>query len=192
MYKFKFIVAVLLLLVANNAFAQDKYEKESRIKLDEVPSKARLFIDSLKFDTKEKWYKEEGLDRISIEAKFNLNRARYSIEFDTLGTIEDIEIEVKWNSLNENLKDLIVEKLNQDCSDHKVVKVQRQFTGSENNLFLQLKSGKAAADLTIKYELIVRCKNQNGVDLFEFLFDEEGTIVSKSKIVFKNSSHLEY
>ncbi|WP_373534405.1 hypothetical protein [Microcoleus sp.] len=157
-----------------------------------VPSKALTFIDSLHLNTTQKWYSEEGLNQKSIEVKYKLDKLNYSIEFDTVGTIEDIEVEAKTEDLESTVQDLIRTQLDVDCSSHKIRKVQRQYTGTEKDLFSLLNTGKKPENLTIKYELIVKCKQPNSVDLFEYLFDHEGKLMSKSKIVFKNSSHLEY
>lgn len=192
MYKFKFLLFLIVFSVVSNLFAQDKFEKESRIKRNDVPAKALLFIDSLNYNTKIKWYKEEGLTSISIEAKFKYNKTRYSIEFDTLGNIEDVEIEVSWPDVESELSKSITKQLKLDCSKYKIVKIQRQFTGSENDLFSLLRNGIHSEQIKIKYEIVVRCNEQKEVNLFEYLFNEKGILVRKSKIIFKNSSHLEY
>lgn len=190
MHKFIYILLIIAFTFTSNLIAQEKFEKESRIKQNDAPLKAQLFIDSLNITNKVKWYKEEGLKRKSIEAKFKHNKARYSVEFDTLGHVEDIEIEVNWKSLESNLKEAIFLQLKTDCLKHKIIKVQMQYTGSESQLSSILKADSLS--LTIKYELIVRCKRQKEVDLFEYLFNDTGKLISTSKIVFKNSSHLEY
>ena len=192
MYKFKFLIFLIVFFVSYNLFAQDKFEKESRIKPKDVPSKALSFIDSLKMDTKVKWYLEEGLNKKSIEAKYKQNKVNYSIEFDSLGKIEDIEIEVNWGDLESSLRESISSQLQQNCSSHRIEKVQRQFTGSENDLFALLNTGIIFEHLNINYEIIVRCKQLNEVDLFEYLFNNNGKLISTSKLVLKNSSQLEY
>lgn len=192
MHKLFYLILLIGLTYSNNLFAQDKYEKESRIKQRDVPSKALLFMDSLNYKAKIKWYKEEGLTRKSIEAKFKHNKTKYSIEFDTLGNIEDIEIEVNWEYIESYITDSVSVQLKLDCSKHKIVKVQKQFAGSENDLLFLLRNEINSEKLKIKYEIIVKCNQQKEVNLFEYLFNEKGILVSKSKIVFKNSSHLEY
>jgi hypothetical protein len=188
----KCLIFLIVFSVSSNVLAQDKLEKESSIKPKEVPSKALLFIDSLNFITKVKWFEEEGLDKKSIEAKFKLNKVRYSIEFDSLGVIEDVEIEVNWESLESNWRDSISSQLKLDCSSHKIEKIQRQLTGSEKDLLYQLKTDGNFEHLKTKYEIIVKCSKQKKVELFEYLFTDKGILVSTSKIIFKNSSHLEY
>ena len=192
MHKFTYIILFIVVQYSGNLHAQEKFEKESRIKQKNVPSEALLFIDSLNFKNKIKWYKEEGFNRQSIEAKFKYNKARYSVEFDTLGNMEDIEIEVDWDDLESDIRDSISLQLKKDCLKHKIVKVQKQYKGSESELFLLLKADKKSQSLIIKYELIVRCRQQKKVDLYEYLFENKGVLISISKIIFRNSSHLEY
>lgn len=192
MHKLVYLIFFICLLCSDNLFAQDKFEKESRMKERDVPLKALTFMDSLNAHVKIKWYKEEGLSGNSIEAKFKHQKTKYSIEFTTLGEIEDIEIEVNWLDIELEVSNSITEHLKLDCSKHKIVKVQKQFTGSENDLFLVLRDDITNKKLGIKYEIIVKCNQQKEVNLFEYLFDQKGLLVSQSKIVFKNSSHLEY
>lgn len=194
MYKYLIICIILLIAVqySNNLCAQEKFEKESRIRQKDVPAKALQFIESSDIKSNIKWYLEEGLNKKSIEAKFKHNNVRYSIEFDTLGNIEDMEIEAVWKDLNVQLTDSISKHLKKDCLKHKIIKVQIQYSGSETALFSKLKTSQNNQNLTINYELIVKCKLQNKTELFEYLFSESGKPLSSSKIIFKNSSHLEY
>lgn len=175
-----------------NLLAQEKFEKESRMKQRDVPLKAFSFVDSLNYNTKIKWYKEEGLTGKSIEAKFKYNKTNYSIEFNTLGNIEDIEKEVNWADMDLMISESITRQFITDCPKHKIVKVQKQYSGSEKDLFSLLKTGTESGQLKVRYEIIVKCTERRKASLFEYLFDENGMLLSKSKIIFKNSSHLEY
>ena len=186
------LILIIITSYQNNLFAQEKFERESRIKREEVPLKALDFIDSLHMKTKIKWYKEEALTRHSIEAKFKHQKINYSVEFDTTGNIEDIEIEMDWKEIEAHPSDSIKVQLLKDCTKYKIVKVQKQFTGSEKHLSQLLNSNLNPPDLTEKYEIVVKCNTRQDVNLFEYLFDESGAFVRKAKIVFKNSSHLEY
>ena len=192
MYKQFYLIFLLGLIYSNSLVAQDKFEKESRIKRSVVPLKALVFMDSLHYNTKIKWYEEDGLTRKSFEAKFKYKKTKYSIEFDTLGTIEDVEIDVNWSDIKLELANSFSRQLKLDCSKHKIVKIQKQFTGNEYDLFSLLRNGTTIEQLKIKYEIVVKCHEQKEVNLFEYLFNEKGIYESKAKIIFKNSSHLEY
>ena len=172
--------------------AKEKFEKESRIKQRDVPQKALDFIDSVNVKTKLKWYVEEGLNRRSIEAKFRQNKKRYSIEFDTLGHVEDVEIEILQTELTTAINDAINNQLKKDCIKNKIEKIQIQYSGTEQELLAKLKNRPSSEKLIVKYEVVVKCTSKNKVELLEYLFNDTGTVLSTSTIVFKNSSHLEY
>lgn len=192
MFKFFCFIITASLIYPGKLFSQEKFEKESRIFRKDVPAVALGFVDSIRLSTKAKWYKEEGKKGKSIEAKFMHQKSHYSIEFDTLGIIEDIEMGVKWEDVHIKLRDSISLKLFSDCEKHHIVKVQQQFTGNKSELLSLFKDDTDNQSVTIKYELIVRCDRKKKADLYEYLFDDTGQLISRSKIVFKNSSHLEY
>ncbi len=179
-------------LFSTHVYAQEKFEKESRMKEQDVPSKALQFIDSLQIKSNVKWYFEEGLEHNSIEAKFKRDKKKYSIEFDTLGTIEDVEIEIKEKAFSPKLNAAMQAQLQKNCLKHKIVKIQIQYSGTHSALLKQLNSEGIISGITINYELIVQCKSTDGVDLFEYKFNDTGELISKARIIFKNSSHLEY
>ena len=191
-YVYTCLIFLLSLFSSVELFAQEKFEKESRIKQRDVPQKALDFIESANIKGKMKWYLEQGLNRKSIEVKFQQNRKRYSVEFDTLGTIEDVEIELKANELPASLNNTINAQLQNDCIKYKVEKIQVQYSGSEEQLLAKLKNPASVQNLVTKYEVVVKCTFKNNVELLEYLFTDTGTVLSVSTIVFKNSSHLEY
>lgn len=182
----------LIGLFSTHVYAQEKFEKESRMKEQDVPSKALHFIDSLKIESKVKWYLEEGLERNSIEAKFKWHKEKYSVEFDTFGVIEDVEIEIKEKKVPEKSMESMQSQLQKNCVKHKVSKIQIQYGGSHSALLKQLDSDELIAGVSVNYELIVQCKSTDSTDLFEYVFNDAGELVSTARIIFKNSSHLEY
>ncbi len=191
-YVYTCLIFLLSLFSSVELFAQEKFEKESRIKQRDVPQKALDFIESANIKGKMKWYLEQGLNRKSIEVKFQQNRKRFSVEFDTLGTIEDVEIELKATELPASLNNTINAQLQNDCIKYKIEKIQVQYSGSEEQLLAKLKNLSSVQNLVTKYEVVVKCTSKNNVELLEYLFTDTGTVLSVSTIVFKNSSHLEY
>ncbi|MEZ4953132.1 MAG: hypothetical protein R2825_06110 [Saprospiraceae bacterium] len=194
MFKHIFVSTVFwaFAICTNQIHAQVKYEKESRLKEKDVPSIALDFIDSLAVKKKVRWYLEEGFNRTSVEAKFKMDNRKYSIEFDTIGNLEDIEIQVKWDGLNKTLRDSIDFYLGQDCEKYKTRRVQIQYSGDPHVLLHKIKTGESKEDCITRYEVVVKCCYGNSIDLFEYLFSDSGRKLTVSQIVFKNSSHLEY
>ncbi len=186
------LFTILLVSFSSSVFCQEKYEKESKLKEAEVPAQALEFLEKLNFNTKIKWYSEVGLERKTIEAKFKYMGDRYSVEYDADGNIEDVEIEMKWNELDEKLKSSVDSTLNTICERHKIAKVQIQYLGSQQVLLAKLKDGQLTEGLSTNFEIVSTCVNDNNIDQFEYLFNNEGILLNTSKIVFKNSSNLEY
>ena len=187
-----FISLILFSFPGINTFAQEKIEKESRIDLTVVPKNAQSFISGLALDSKIKWYLEQGINQTTIEAKFKHNGKKYSVEFDSIGNIEDIEVEISWKDLEVGVKESIKKQLDLNCSKYKINKIQTQYLGNAKNLSFLFKQNSNTQKLETNYELIVRCNQENEVNLFEYLFNHQGKLISTSKIIFRNSSHLEY
>lgn len=186
------IIFFLFAINTSHLFAQKKYEKESRFKEKKVPSIALDFINLLAEDRKVRWYLEEGFDRTSIEAKFKMNNQNYSVEFDRLGNLEDIEIQIKWGDLRKPLKDSVSFYLGRDCKKFKIRRIQLQYLGDHSVLLSKIKTGESTDDYIVRYEIVVKCSHDNNVSLYEYLFSDSGQKLSAAQIVFKNSSHLEY
>jgi hypothetical protein len=186
------ITILLICFITGNLLGQEKYEKERRIPTKEIPSSALNFIDSINIKSKVKWYLEEGLNSKSVEAKFKRNSKKYSIEFGLLGNLEDAEIEIKFNELPKSIQQSISNELKKDCSKFKVNKVQIQYSGSPSSVLLKILKSEDHEDLITNYELVIRCKSEKKIALYEYLFSESGEVLSSSEIIFKNSSHLEY
>ncbi|WP_339610291.1 hypothetical protein [uncultured Planktosalinus sp.] len=188
----KFLIIILIGIVSTNIQGQEKFEKESRLKSKDVPKTALNFIEEAQISGKVKWYIEYGLETTSIEAKFKMNRKWYSVEFDTLGIIEDVEIEIKFKDLKTKIKKAIESTLNNICETHKIFKIQKQFSGDQNVLISVLKQEETQESFDIKYELVAKCVKENKSEQFEFLFSDEGQLINTSKIIFKKSNNLEY
>jgi len=182
----------IIALLFNPLYGQIKYEKESRLKTRDVPKKASDYVEKIAGVEKVKWYHEEGYNRSSIEAKFKINKEKYSVEFDTNGLLEDVEIEITWIELDPSIKDSIKSALSQDCDKYKIRKMQVQYSGNENFIPISSNSKNSTEDYLVRYEIVLKCCNVSDIKLLEYLFDDRGQKLSVSQIVFKNSSHLEY
>ena len=185
---------ILIMSHPKALYGQIKYEREYRLDISQVPPQALEFVDALHFTNKVKWYKEEGFYKNSIEAKTRYQSKKYSIEFDTSGTIEDIEVEINWEEVPLDTRNAIDEYLDTNFQKSKICKIQRQFVGDEEYL-LKITSTKALHSndhINIHYELEVAVKKKEKHQKLELLFDEGGRLLKESTIIFKNTDHLEY
>jgi hypothetical protein len=187
------IFALLLIgIFQMNANAQQKFEKESRLKPDDVPKKALQFIDAVEMDTRWKWYFEENLQGNSVEAKTKHQGKRYSVEFDTSGKIQDVEVEKSWKEMDEQLRGSILNALDSLFNSHKLDKIQIQYV-AETNVLLEILNKKAdQTDSKIQYEIVVKGKKTGRPKLYELTFTENGELLESSEIIFRNTDNLEY
>jgi hypothetical protein len=183
---------VFLFISVSPLFAQEKFEKESRIRKKDIPTKALQFVEALPLAKKVKWYREEGLTNTSIEAKFRYEKKRYSVEFDTTGNVQDVELNISKAGLPSGVLKTFCVYLKANCSKHNINKVQIQYTGEASDLLSVIKGDDGNLKFNIYYEVVVVCTYEKKTDLFEYLINEEGEVLSSSKIIFKNSTHLEY
>ncbi len=187
-----FFNLALALLIPTSAFCQEKFERESRMSTSDLPKFALDFESTFEDNQSMKWYLEEGLERYSIEAKYKRKGKRFSVEFDTLGILEDVEIEIEQSAIPPTTFDSICERLKTEGKSYKIDKIQIQFTGDQSVLEKVAKSGESAPGCVIRYELVVRMRKGKNLSSFEYLFSENGALEKRSEIIIQTSSNLEY
>lgn len=192
MIKTFFLTLYIFLLTANCSFGQTKFEKESRLKNSQVPPKARVFVDSLAFQPRVKWYYEQNLQGNSIEAKFRIERKLYSVEFDTLANLQDIEIQIGWQAMPAATIENICTALHAKYASFTINKIQVQYKGKPSALLSLIKHQQTNEQYTTNYELIVKGRMGREIKLYEITFNQMGILTDTSEIIFRNTDNLEY
>jgi hypothetical protein len=169
-----------------------KFEQEVRLKEEKVPEKAKTYIERFSFTRKIKWYLEQNLQEQSIEAKTKYQKRRYSIEFDTLGNLQDIEIQDKWKDLPGFVRDSISTILDRRFERWKIQKIQLQYTGNPERLLPLIRDQVPDEGITLRYELVLKAKTEGSVKQYEALFSDTGQLRRTSEILLRNSDHIEY
>lgn len=183
---------IFLSVLPSKASAQIKYEREYNLKKENVPDVAITFIGSCCPGSKQKWYGEESLSAKSIEAKIKYKGSLYSIEFDTLGYIQDVEKKISLYDISQNLQSRITLKLDSIFSKHKIEKVQVQWLGSNEALYELIEKGDSKLPYIINYEMVLKGRKGNSTKMYEVLFSMDGSILSISEIVQRNTDNLDY
>jgi len=171
---------------------QTKFEREYRLNSVQVPAESQAYLASLGATKKIKWYKEISQSGISIEGKTKINNACYSVEFDTTGVLEDVEIKIGWKNVEEPTQQSILQYLDSQFDKHSFQKIQRQFTGDSEKIKRRLTTQELIDGITISYEIIVKGKKNRRVKLYEFLFSERGEFIASLPIELRNTDNLEY
>jgi len=182
----------LFFILQINASAQQKFERESRLKPAKVPPEALQFIEAVEMNTRWKWYFEENLEGNSVEAKTKYNGRRYSVEFDTTGIIQDIEVETKWQEMDEHIRSNISESLDSLFTRHNIIKIQIQYSAEKPVLLAILNNKAEFSESRIQYEIEVKGKETGRPKLYELTFTELGKLTDISEIIFRNTDNLEY
>lgn len=191
MNRFLSVIAITITFFTAS-FGQSKFEREYRIKPEEVPEPARSFVTSARIDGKIKWYFEENLQQNSIEAKFKHFKRQYSVEFDTLGQLQDIEMEAVLNELSEEVKTSITTQLDSIFEKHTIEKLQVQYRGEISSFASYIDTKTERNKYTLNYELVVKGRISRKWNLYEVVFDENGNWKNTSKIMLRDTDHLEY
>lgn len=184
-----FLILFLSFGVFNLCFSQEKIEKESGIKPREVPSAAKDWLkDAFENIKKPKWFLEYSQNGKSYEAKFHYKGHFHSVEFDSLGNVEDVEIEISESEVSVEVWKEIQFYFESTNDEIKVEKIQRQLTASKSVLEDFFDEEKKEG-VIIHYEIVFQGKNEDW-ELWEALFDDSGKFLSKLKIQIRPSDNL--
>ena len=190
----KAIFFLLVIGFSHYAAAQDKkMEREKRIKKEEIPPAAlKLLEDQLSKAKKTRYFLETDIDHMSYEIKFLLEGNAYSVEFDSNGQLEDVEMLVNFTKLKSELKDRIRDHLKQ-YDNFKIKKVQKQFSsGSQSDEEVINAAMQNLPTETVRYEMIVETKAKGSWKIYEMLFDDSGNFISQKRVVGRLEDNILY
>jgi hypothetical protein len=192
-----FLLSLCYFLHGGSLLAQLKMEREYRINKKEVPLLARQLVDSCFGEQKIRWYAEQAIEEKTFEAKFKIKKQHFSIEFDTLGGIQDFEMQIKLKQIPDSLQAQILAALNNKFTKYKIVKIQEQWLGSRQALFykakgLPLPSSFSLAPVVVNYEIVVIGRHNKVYKSFELLFAADGQILSSLEIIHSSNENLIY
>lgn len=177
------------------ATAQNKYEREHRIRKVQFPEIALEYISEKLDDAKRtRFYKEIDSSTISYKAKFKKDRLWYGIEFDKKGAIENVEIAVKPVDIPDDAFAAINSYLSNNFTKYKIRKMRQQYWVTEM-ITVEETVKNAFQNLmlpTINYELIIKGKKDKKSEQYETLFDSEGNFKSIRKSLPPNYDHVLY
>ena len=119
------VAVVALLALAPASGAAQKVEREYGISRDEVPERLVAYLDSAFAERRrEHFYRDEGEADTTLEAKFKLARAWYSVEFAPDGRWIDTEVEVPVDEVPERVWTQACGAWSRDYERYRVERVQ--------------------------------------------------------------------
>ena len=186
MNKFSFLIFISC---CSFCFSQVKAEREERIKAYEFPESTQGYFDFISKDAKYlKFYKETDGENQSFEAKLKVRKFHYSIEFDTLGKLEDIEIVIKKKHISKKVLNAINSYFNSNFKKTRFIKIQKQYVNynNESDKFFIQHIIENPNDKHTSFEIIAEIKTEMEHELMEFTFNRKGTF-EKSRLVTSSS-----
>lgn len=190
--KYKFI---LFFLCTSLCFAQSKNEKEERIAAEAFPANAISYFHIISQDVKYlKFFKETDGDKKSYEVKFKYNKEHYSVEFDTLGNLEDIEIVIKKRHIPKDVYRSVSNYFKTTFKKFTLVKIQKQYVNTtkySDKQFIQTILEKPYNKHT-HFEIIAEVKTEDKHELREFTFNRLGKYETSRKVTSSSYEHALY
>lgn len=175
------LILILFFWISFFAFSQEKIEREVKVKSSQVPTPAKEWLaDAFEELRKPKWYLEYSQNGKSFEAKFHLNNYFYSVEFDSLGKLQDVEIEIPSSEIPTETWTKIQRYFSGEFNEVSVQKIQRQLIGKEDDVEDFFDENESEG-VTIRFEIVFEGKNDTW-QVWEGLFDELGTLISVVKV----------
>lgn len=186
-YSFLFVV-----LTVGETFGQYKYEKETRIKSSDLPF--HLDIDFAAYNglKRLKWYKEYNINQVHYEAKFRFYGTEYSVEFDSLGLLEDLEVLLSIKELESSVSQQLSFILNGLYENWKIDKIQKQYLLDQDVLNQVLMNSLSLENRSCNYEIELVIFEDGKRMNYEMLFDSELKLVRTRMIVKDSSLNLEF
>lgn len=179
-------------LISLYGIAQEKIEYEAGISAKDVPQKSKIFVnDAFPEHRKIKWYHEYGTEN-NYEAKFKYHKRRFSVEFDTLGNLIDVELKVKWKEIDKEVRQNIKVQMDSIYKRHRMFRIQQQVKGTEIEVKEILLKEKFNTNTITAYEIDVKGKTKEGTFLYEHLFDKKGILIKTLHIIPPNMDFIEY
>lgn len=176
-------------------FSQTKNEKEERIKQSEFPIVAQTYFNTISHDAKYlKFFKETDGSRKSFEVKFKINKLYYSVEFDTLGILEDIEIVIKQKHIPKSTLSNIMSYFDSNYKKTRLIKIQKQYvkyTNKSDKQFIQHIVDNPD-DKHTHFEIIAEIKTKSLHELREFTFNRNGKFQRSRKVTSSSYEHALY
>ncbi|NBC65985.1 MAG: hypothetical protein GVY07_10070 [Bacteroidetes bacterium] len=189
---------LFILFLYQFSFAQDlKEEVENSIDKDEMPTSALDALEDFHEDqnvTDTDYYRETEGETTTFEAKLNWQGYQYSIEFTDEGLLLDIEQLIEFSEIPEGIQGLITRIMEEQFSRFRMTRVQRQFIADEEDEegedviedFLE----NDMDDLVIRYEIEVEGQNHREMGSFEMLFDDDGELIQRRRIVRRSIDNI--
>jgi hypothetical protein len=167
-----------------------KIEREKKISAEEFPDAAMQLIRPLLENARAaKFYQETNQDGINYEAKLKYDKRFYSIEFDSLQQLKDVEELLDWKKASDIPRAILQQELDEKFRKVKVTRIQKQYILKSSVKQLQSLPPSEEVIVSLNYEIEVEGEmhQKNALQFYELLFDEHGKLLQQ-RVILKNTT----
>ncbi|MGB3592086.1 MAG: hypothetical protein WBA16_10420 [Nonlabens sp.] len=181
MFTNKYLISVVLMGLAfakavSQSEIQQKYERERRIEIEEFPTNALEVVALLNPKGKKiRFYEETDGTKLSYEAKLRSKGRKYSIEFNSDGILEDVEIRIPKRKINPVALERMDSLWRTVARKYRIEKVQEQYPNDGNSMMETIARVEQRA--VQGYEVVVAFKDQRKIYRKEYLIDHLGRVL---------------
>ncbi|MGB7392852.1 MAG: hypothetical protein WA913_00525 [Pricia sp.] len=189
------ITTLCLLSYSFQGLAQVKNEREYRIERNQFPEKSiRSLSGYLDAAKRIRYFKEYDGEKTSFEVKFKLNRKKHSVEFDSIGNLEDVETYIDKEDIPRPAVRDIEKYLESEFTRYRIVKIQRQYPKShyKEDADLLENAFQNTIDTNVNYEIVVAGRKKDGFEDYEMTFDSIGGFLNSRKFISIGYDHILY
>lgn len=186
---------IFFLLSGSYSSAQDKIERQHRIKKKQFPSEALKTIGEHNNGVKRlKFYREVDTAQKTYTAKFKKARLFYEMNFDQSGKFKSMGFNVKRIDIPEESFEHIANYLAQNFEKSKIRKMQQLYpikgNGSREKTIKNVFQNLMVPSMF--YKLLVRAKKGGGLTDYSIMFDAEGNLSELRKSLPANYDRVLY
>lgn len=189
------VFLIVVFLVGCYSSAQEKVERQHRIKKSQFPSEALALITQNSTELKRlKFYREVDTAQKTYTAKFKKSRLFYEIDFDQNGEFKSIAFNVKQVDVLEDSYQNIKEYLSQNFEKAKIRKMLQQYRkGIDDDSEKIIKNAfQNIINNTISYRLLIRAKKDGNSADYKITFNSDGEFEQLQKALPANYDRVLY
>ncbi len=194
----RFIIYFAFIFLVNfSLFGQTdiKVEKEESISQQEFPLEAFRKIEPMVSQSKKlRYYREISEEGINYEVKLKFEGTYYSIEFDSLNKLKDIEQLQKWDDYDGKSRSRMEVQLDSLFSDYKVMRFQLQVIPNEKLNVIESLPLQEEMIWGRNYEVEIEAilKDEQSPRYYELLFDAHGKLLQQRLNAKTSNDNLIY
>ncbi|MDZ7774878.1 MAG: hypothetical protein U5L09_04310 [Bacteroidales bacterium] len=121
-----------------------------------------------------------------------MHKTLYSIEFDSVGNLLDVEFIVNFDNLEQSVQRNSESQLESTYKRYRIIKIQKQYSGTPEVLKQLVNKQSSSENHITKYEIVLSGKKESYRKKYELTTNSEGTVEEVVRIIPPEMNNLIY